>query len=92
MAKVENIINENTVRKVDELGRVVLPKGLRNRFNIAVGEELAFYTLASPEYGDLIAVGKVNPTNDFDDYTKAYNLLTKLRLPIPDELLIKMRG
>ena len=87
-----DVINENTVRKVDELGRVVLPKGLRNRFNIAVGEELAFYTLTSPEYGDLIAVGKVNPTNDFDDYTKAYNLLTKLRLPIPDELLIKMRG
>ena len=35
---------ENTSRKVDTLGRISIPKAIRDRLNIAVNDELDFYT------------------------------------------------
>ena len=39
------LVNENVSRKVDSLGRISIPKGLRDRLNMAPDAELRFYTL-----------------------------------------------
>ena len=36
------IIKENTTRKVDSLGRISIPKGMRDRLEIKTGEEMEF--------------------------------------------------
>lgn len=36
---------ENDCRKVDTLGRVSIPKGMRNRMGINAGDEMWFFTL-----------------------------------------------
>ena len=38
------MISENTTRKGDGLGRITLPKGLRNRFQLEENDELEFFT------------------------------------------------
>ena len=39
------LIDENATRKLDSLGRVSIPKGLRDRLKMRVGEEIYFYSL-----------------------------------------------
>lgn len=40
-----NICDENITRKVDSLGRVSIPSGLRSRYGFNSGDELNFSTL-----------------------------------------------
>jgi AbrB family looped-hinge helix DNA binding protein len=75
---------ENITRRVDNLGRVVLPKNLRLRAGIADGDELEIFTLEeSGRY--YICLSKA----DFEDprYAVARGLLEELGLEIPEELL-----
>ena len=39
------LIPENTSKKVDSLGRITLPKGMRARLNVTDGTEMEFFTL-----------------------------------------------
>ncbi len=39
------ICDENVVRKVDSLGRVSIPSGLRSRYGLNSGDELNFSTM-----------------------------------------------
>jgi len=39
------LVNENVSRKIDSLGRISIPKGLRDRLGMATDTELNFYTL-----------------------------------------------
>ena len=39
------LLKENTTRKVDSLGRVSIPKGMRDRLEININDEVEFFTL-----------------------------------------------
>ena len=41
------LVNENVSRKIDSLGRISIPKGLRDRLNMGTDAEVNFYTLIS---------------------------------------------
>lgn len=40
-----NLVSENVSRKIDSLGRVGIPKGLRDRLEINTNDELEFFVL-----------------------------------------------
>ena len=76
-------MSENTTRKVDGLGRISIPKSLRDRFNINQNDEVEFSVCYD---GDrtYICLNKKNDT------TKAEILaaeLDALGIEIPDKLL-----
>lgn len=76
-------MSENTVRKVDGLGRISIPKSLRDRFNINQNDEIEFSVCYD---GDrtYICLNKKNDT------TKAEIIaaeLDALGIDIPEKLL-----
>lgn len=82
-----NLIPENTTRKLDNLGRIVIPKGLRTRLDISDGEELEFFTMQ--------ADGKnfICLTNNHEQdpkYHLAASVLEELGIDIPQELIDKL--
>lgn len=76
-------ISENTTRKVDGLGRISIPKSLRDRFNIRQNDEIEFSVCYA---GDITYIGM----NKKNDTTKAEILaaeLDALGIEIPDKLM-----
>ena len=76
-------MSENTTRKIDSLGRVSIPKSLRDRFSINPNDEIEFSVCYT---GDMtyICLNKKNDT------TKAEILaaeLDALGIDIPEKLL-----
>ena len=74
---------ENITRRMDNLGRIVLPKNLRLRAGIAEGDELDVFT--TEENGRyFICLTK----SGYEDprYVVARDLLSELGLDIPPEL------
>lgn len=80
---------ENTTRKIDALGRVTIPKGLRDRMGIRENDDLELFTMESGgrEYICLCAA-----QTDIDRYKLAASLLQELNISIPAELAIKVFG
>ena len=60
------------VRKIDELGRIVLPKELRDRYRWEVGDPIEVYT-----ENDVIMLKKYNPIPDVE--TEIERLIYSLR-------------
>ena len=50
------IIKENTTRKVDSLGRISIPKGIRDRYEIKTGAELEFVTMRDTDGSQYVAM------------------------------------
>ena len=71
---------ENTSRKIDSLGRLVIPKGLRERFGLRPDDELEFYT-----YGKFISLAKKEEEDERRELART--LLVELGIEIPDELI-----
>lgn len=76
---------ENVVKKVDSLGRVTLPKGLRDRFNINTNDELEILTL-DLESGESYVCLRKPVNNNGLRYAEAKKVLEELGLDIPEEL------
>ena len=83
-----NLVPENASRKIDSLGRVSFPKGLRDRFEIMQGEEMEFYLgyVGEDEY---IVLRRVENSID-PKYKEAFNVLTELGCEIPQALKDKV--
>lgn len=71
---------ENQSRKIDNLGRVTIPKPIRDRLGWEQGETVEFYTLDG-EY-IVLAKGKARDSR----YDIAIELLEELGIDIPEQL------
>ena len=81
------LIPENMSRKLDNLGRIVIPKGLRTRLNISDGDELEIFTTS------IDGINYICLTNNVKQdprYTSAVAVLEELGLDVPQELLKKL--
>lgn len=82
------LIKENTTRKIDSLGRVSIPKGIRDRLMLKEGDEVDFYTLRD---GDMNYVAFGRQTLVDLKYLRAAEVLDELGLEIPNELMEKCK-
>lgn len=76
------LIKENTFRKVDSLGRVSIPKGMRDRLGINEGEEVEFYLLNTDAGEQFVCL----TNHKANRYETAVKTLLELGLEIPEEL------
>lgn len=81
---------ENDNKKIDSLGRIVLPKSLRLRLGINTGDEVELYTtdVAVKDGGtrDAIVILPKAKVEDEIDYAAAIAALQSLGYDIPEEL------
>ncbi|ODU54411.1 MAG: hypothetical protein ABT01_08590 [Clostridium sp. SCN 57-10] len=70
------------IRRVDDLGRVVIPKELRRTYGIHEGDPLELFT----EDGDLIVIRKYDITHAVSD------VVARLKQCIEDNLDLQNRG
>lgn len=78
---------ENTTRKIDALGRVTIPKGLRDRMGIRENDDLELFTMES-DGRDFICLASATEANP--KYEIAAEVLKELGVPIPVALEIVM--
>lgn len=80
---------ENTTRKIDALGRITLPKGLRDRMFLNTDDELELFTTThdGKEYICLTKSNGVDPK-----YLAAKSVLEELGSRIPVELEAACKG
>lgn len=80
--------SENTSRKVDSLGRVSIPKSLRDRLMIKTEDLVNFFLLEDDDGRQYVCFtnkAEINPK-----YQVAAEVLVELGLEIPDEILEKI--
>lgn len=78
------LIRENTTRKVDSLGRVSIPKSMRDRLEININDEVEFYLLQNDDGEQYVCLTNHKATNN--KYEMAAKVLNELGLDIPEEL------
>lgn len=71
---------ENQSRKIDNLGRVTIPKSMRDRLGWAQNDEVEFYTMDGTFI--VLSKGKMRDSR----YDVAIELLEELGLDIPEQL------
>ena len=77
---------ENVIRKVDNLGRLVIPKAIRARYNIKENDAMEFVTFYDDDGNWYVGFTSVEETVD-PKYVKAAEVLTELGIEIPPILL-----
>jgi len=78
------LLKENTTRKVDSLGRVSIPKGMRDRLNIQTNDEVEFYLLNADNGEQFVCL--TNHKAGMNKYENAAKVLAELGIDIPEEL------
>ena len=78
------LIRENTTRKVDSLGRVSIPKSMRDRLEINTNDEVEFYLLQTDDGEQYVCLP--NHLAGYNKYEMAAKVLNELGLEIPEEL------
>lgn len=82
------LIRENTTRKVDSLGRVSIPKSMRDRLEINTNDEVEFYLLQTDDGEQYVCLTNHKANNN--KYEMAAKVLNELGLDIPEELEVKI--
>ncbi len=82
------LVNENVSRKIDSLGRISIPKGLRDRLGMATDTELNFYTLMTDKGEQMLCMAPT--TFRRDRFYVAAEVLDELGLDLPKELRAKL--
>lgn len=82
-----NFISESCTRKLDSLGRLVIPKSLRERVGFKEGEEMYFYTC---EDNGKKYICVTNREDENRDFAVAAKVLAELGLEVPEELKKKL--
>lgn len=62
-----DIMPENTTRKIDSLGRIGVPKGIRNRMKLEINQEMEFFTLRFEDGEEYVAFKPVARDNNNED-------------------------
>lgn len=75
-----NLLYENQSRKIDNLGRVTIPKPIRDRLGWEQNDEVEFYTMDGTSV--VLSKGKMRDSR----YDIAAEVLGELGLEIPKEL------
>lgn len=78
---------ENTTRKIDALGRVTIPKGLRDRMGLHENDDMELFTMES---GGCEYICLRSAHIEADKYRLAAELLQELNIAVPAELAIKV--
>lgn len=78
---------ENTTRKIDALGRVTIPKGLRDRMGIRENDDMELFTMES---GGREYICLSSAQVEIDRYKLAASLLQELNIAVPAELAVKV--
>lgn len=83
-----NCQKENAIRKIDKSGRIIIPKGLRDRLKIEEGDEMDFYFIE----GDGFSCIGISKSNFADPrYETAKAVLEELGVDLPQELIDKLK-
>lgn len=83
------ITKENVSRKMDSLGRISIPKAMRQRLNIEDLSELEFYTFEDEVTGESY-IAMTNHISNNSRYESAAAVLSELGVDIPEELAKKL--
>lgn len=75
--------SENVTRRVDSLGRLVLPKGLRQKLDIKEGDEMEVF-VGEDNGRTFVAFSKIVDKNEKAE--EAIKLLEELGVVVPEEL------
>ena len=82
-----NLSKENVSRKIDSLGRLSIPKSLRDRLERHENDMVDFYLLQD-EDRHYVCFGKHIDDSD-EKVARAIKLLEELGIKVPDELIEK---
>lgn len=82
------LLKENTTRKVDSLGRVSIPKSMRDRLDIQTNDEVEFYLLNADNGEQFVCL--TNHKGGANKYETAAQVLEELGIEIPEELEAKI--
>ena len=78
---------ENTTRKIDALGRITIPKGLRDRMGLHENDDMELFTMES---GGKEYICLCSAQTEVNRYKLAAELLEELNISVPAELAVKV--
>lgn len=81
------IFEENATRKLDDLGRIVIPKAVRLRFHLIPGDAMEYFTF---RHDGRWYIALANESMKDTRFLQAAEVLDELGIEIPDELLDKI--
>lgn len=80
------LIKEGATRKIDDLGRITLPKNMRKRLNTKSGDELEFFGLEDDDGKYYICLTSQNNPPSYK-YNLVTQIFTEYGIEVPKEFL-----